>query len=107
MRLTPLVPLVVALIAIASTGQASAQGTETFTIEGHILNGTAGAEPPEGVRVQAYAYTSQRIDGPWEAQTDETGAYRVDGVSAVDGATYVLGVDYAGASSAGRGERAG
>jgi len=104
MRIAMLAVIAASLFAV-TWASALAQGDDVFTIEGHILNGTAGAEAPDDVRVQAYAYTSDRIDGPWEAQTDESGAYRVEGVSVVEGSVYVLGVDYAGASYAERVER--
>src|SRR5438093_8245725 len=92
-----LAPIVMTLSCAVAAQPALAQDSATFAIEGQVVNGTVGADAPGGVRVQAYAYTSERIDGPWETQTDETGAYRIEGVSAVDGAVYVLGVDYADA----------
>jgi hypothetical protein len=100
-RLSCAVLALVGLIA-ATFGLASAQEAEPFAIEGHIRNGTAGADAPSDVRIQAYAYTSDRIDGPWEAQTDASGGYRIEGVAGAEGAVYVLGVDYLGASYAER-----
>jgi hypothetical protein len=82
--------------------RAAAQAPDAFVVQGHVLNGTAGASPPTEGRVQVYAYSRERIDGPWDGQVDGSGAYRVDGVPRVEGAIYALGIDYGGASYAER-----
>jgi hypothetical protein len=103
-----------ALLAIAAilavlvfAGPALAQPGDTFAISGHVVNGTAGAGIPTNVQIQAYGYTAGRVDGPWTASIDENGAYRVEDVARVDGAIYVLGIDYSGASYAERLEQPG
>lgn len=85
------------LLALALPLPAAAQQSDDFTITGHVVNGTAGGVAPKDGRVQAYAYTRERVDGPWDAAIDATGAYRVDNVPRFEGATYVLGIEYGGA----------
>ncbi len=96
-RLCPTVFVLAALLALPLASPAAAQSPDTFTIAGHVLNGTAGGVAPREGRVQAYAYTRERVDGPWDAAIDDSGAYRVDNVPRVEGATYVVGTDYGGA----------
>jgi hypothetical protein len=89
--------IVAVLATLFATSPAAAQPAETFAISGHVRNGTAGGDAPHEGRVQAYAYSRERVDGPWDGQIDDVGAYRVDGVPRIEGTTYVLGIDYGGA----------
>lgn len=101
-RPTPLLVAVGSVCALLLASLASAQAPNTFAVQGHVVNGTAGGEVPRDGRVQVYAYSRERVDGPWEGQLDAAGAYRVEDVPRVEGATYVLGIDYGGASYAER-----
>jgi hypothetical protein len=94
--LTAALALVFLTVAFAPA-RAAAQAPETFVVTGRVINGTVGADAPREGRVQVYAYSRERIDGPWEGQLDEAGAYRVEGIPRVDGAIYVLGTEYGGA----------
>ena len=88
--------------ALLLASPTSAQAPNTFVVQGHVVNGTTGADAPREGRVQIYAYSRERVDGPWEGQLDGAGAYRVEDVPRVEGAIYVLGIDYGGASYAER-----
>lgn len=90
------------ICALLLASPASAQAPNTFVVQGHVVNGTAGGDVPGAGRVQVYAYSRERVDGPWEGQLDAAGAYRVEDVQRVEGAIYVLGIDYGGASYAER-----
>ena len=98
----PLLLLASTLLVFLVAAPVRAQAPDSFAVEGQISNGTAGGEAPGSARVRAYAYTRERVDGPWEAQVDEAGAYRLESVPSIEGAVYVLGVDYSGASYAER-----
>lgn len=84
-----------AWLLVAPPGAAQA---DLFTVEGRVVNGTAGGDAPGDGRVQVYAYSRERVDGPWIGEVDADGAYVVDAVPRVEGAIYVLGIDYGGAS---------
>jgi hypothetical protein len=100
--------LVLALLAALALAQPIwAQAEDAFPVEGQVVNGTAGGSPPIDARVRAYAYSRERVDGPWEGEVDDSGFYRVERVPRIEGAIYVLGIDFADTSYAERVEQPG
>ncbi len=86
------------LLMLLTTQPAAAQDSSSFTVEGQIINGTAGAPSLEGVQVGVAALTRERVENTWNGETDAAGHYRVEGVGRNAGAIYLVGVEYGGAS---------
>ena len=74
-----------------------AQGLETISVAGKIVNGTAGGDVPTGADIALHA-----IDGDaggvatYNATSDEQGNFLFEGVVPLAGGNYVLVMDYAG-----------
>ena len=74
-----------------------AQGPETISVAGKIVNGTAGGNIPTGADIALHA-----IDGDaggvatYNASSDDQGSFLFEGVVPLAGGSYVLVMDYAG-----------
>ncbi len=76
----------------------AAQETETLTVRGRVVNGTSGGGIPVGQPVRVIALGTERVQGSWDAPVQEDGAYSVPEVVRIPGATYAVGIEYAGAT---------
>ncbi|MPZ13649.1 MAG: hypothetical protein GEU73_04375 [Chloroflexi bacterium] len=85
--------LAMLLVSTSAPGALAAQ-EQTLSVQGEITIGTEGGPRPEALLVQVLAVTEAGVQGAWEAQMDQDGRYRVDGISRMDGATYVVAADY-------------
>jgi hypothetical protein len=74
----------------------AAQETETLTVRGRIVNGTSGGQVPVGQPVRVIALGTERVQGSWEAPVREDGSYAVAEAIRIPGATYAVGIEYAG-----------
>ncbi|MSQ23656.1 MAG: hypothetical protein EXR58_03755 [Chloroflexi bacterium] len=91
--------LFVAALSLLGAWPAFAQEAgPPLVVAGQVINGTAGASAPEGLRVQVVAFDQNRALGSWESTTEPDGTFQVQGVQRNPGATYVVGADYGGAS---------
>ena len=86
------VALTVAVCAFA--GAASAQ--EVGRIEGQIVNGTAGSSPPAGLPITVHVFQDRTKVGERTAQTDERGAFSVEGLATGPAYVYFPVADYGG-----------
>lgn len=96
MMVTGLIAAVaMALVLSFEAKFAAAQQLEPpFAVNGHVMNGTAGASVPESLTVSLFAFTADAIEGSWETQVDDAGFFRFDAVVASQAATFALLVDY-------------
>ena len=90
---------VLAAIWLCLAPSAAAQGGDpgSFSVEGRIENGTAGATDPQGLTVTAIAFRREAIERTWETTQDTLGRYRFADLPVIDGATYLVLTEYQGA----------
>jgi hypothetical protein len=98
LRLALFSSLICAVVASAPDVGAAwlSQRPSTFDVEGRVLNGTAGASPPNEMELKVIAFAENDIRGTWDAAVDAEGGYRAAGIPWMDGVTYVLGADFQG-----------
>lgn len=88
------IALLTTLIALAG-GQAQAQAQNTFTITGKVINGTAGAAPPEGIPVLLLVTGADtRLLASGQTSTSTGGRFEFKQVLAVGDGDYAFSVDY-------------
>ena len=93
-----LLVLVAAACFAAGVGNIYAQSYETLTIEGKVVNGTAGAELPGQLGVLLLVNESDgALKATGQAVVDADGRFTLNDVAAVEGGSYTLSVDYGGA----------
>ncbi len=87
---------VVLLILGSPSALLAAQETESIAVSGRIVNGTSGGATPVGQPVRVIALGTERVQGNWEAPVQEDGTYSVTDAIRIPGATYAVGIEYAG-----------
>lgn len=105
-RAVTLTVLALTLLLLCRAEVTDARQDMTFTVQGRLDNGTAGASLPESLPVSLFAFTSDAIVGTWETQTDASGFFEVAGVPETAGAALALVVDYEEVSYSARVTRA-
>ena len=88
--------LLLALWLVGPVPWAAAQETESITVSGRVLNGTAGGTLPVGQLVRVVAIGAERVQGSWEAPLQADGSYTVGDAIRIPGATYAVGIEHAG-----------
>lgn len=83
------------LLAMADFRGAAAQAT--VTVQGQVVNGTAGAATPAGATVVLHSFIANRgLAATLQAVTDAQGRFQFPGVALRDGGSYAFAVEYAG-----------
>ncbi len=90
--------LFLCLILLLPATASAQSATDTFSVEGNILNGTGGGTPPAEAAVNVVAFHGDASAGSWDGQGDDAGHYRIDGIARIPDATYAIGADYEGVS---------
>lgn len=98
MKLVAFFVTALATLCLASPLLAQEATANTFEVDGQVVNGTPGGGSGESLRVQVIAFADEGRLGSWEATTDQEGRFRVEDVPRAEGATYVVGTEYAGAT---------
>ena len=91
----PRIAAVVALLVVAATGTAAAQEAPTITVEGTVLDGTAGGHVGPGLPV--FLVSSAGPQYELQAVTDEAGTFRFDSPPPPAGERLGVSLQYKGA----------
>ena len=96
--LLALLPVALYFISIPeSLGRASVQAQETTEIQGQVVNGTRGAELPDGLSVlMLITGADGRLAGTGQATPDGRGRFMFPDVEIINGGLYTVSVDHQG-----------
>ena len=96
--LLALLPVALYFISIPeSLGRASVQAQETTEIQGQVVNGTRGAELPDGLSVlMLITGADGRLAGTGQATPDGRGRFMFPDVEIINGGFYTVSVDHQG-----------
>ncbi len=88
--------LAIALYLI-SIGGVFVQAQETTEVQGQVVNGTGGAELPDGLSVlMLITGADGRLAGTGQANSDGQGRFVFPKVENIDGGSYTVSVDHQG-----------
>jgi hypothetical protein len=96
-RLLATIVVAMLLAMVALPGVAMAATPVAGTIEGKLINGTAGGSGVGGLEVGLFSLNSDNTTGHWSATTDSSGRFVFGDLSADAGSAYAVGATFQGA----------
>lgn len=96
---SPHLPIALALLLSLSVSlllSSPAHAQSAGLVEGRVVNGTAGAGPPQRASVSLYRVRDRQVVASDSQQVDEQGHFRFDGLEADPSLVYLLVAEYQG-----------